>query len=80
MIVLGWFDLLLLLLLVVTLVGGVSRHFWWPVTVVVVVVGIIFVERLVPGTLAAAGEAIRDIDQINVQMPHIRIPVEFTTR
>jgi hypothetical protein len=70
---LGFIDILLLALLIIALFYSLRARFMWPFLIMLIIVIVIQLERLLPGTLAAIGLAIHQIDVINEQMPHVRI-------
>jgi len=73
MISLGLIDLLLIVILVVTLFSTFRTHTILPFAIVFVLVFLIELERFAPGSLTAMQTAIRSIDSINAQLPHIQI-------
>ncbi len=73
MISLGLIDILLVLLVVGMFLYSSRRHAMLPFYVVLVLVVLIEIERLAPGVLAAAGNAIHGIDAVNKQLPHVEI-------
>ncbi len=73
MISLGLIDILLVLLVVAMFIYASRRRALLPFYVTLVLVVLIEIERLAPGALAAAGNAIHGIDAINKQLPHVEI-------
>ena len=73
MINIGLIDLLLLLVLVGSFIYSLRVHNLLLFAVVFVIIILIEVERLVPGTMTALGQAFRTVDTINEQLPHIQI-------
>ena len=73
MISLGLIDLLLMVVLLVTLFSAIRTHTVLPFAIVLTFVLLIELERFAPGSLTAMQSAIRDIDTINEQLPHIQI-------
>ncbi len=73
MINLGVIDLLLLVILIVAFMNALRRRGWLAFAIVLVIVFIIELERLAPGTMTAIGNGIHAIDQVNAQLPHVRI-------
>ena len=73
MINLGLIDLLLIILLLVTFFSGLRTHSMLPFALTLALVVLIEMERFAPGSLTAMQSAIRGIDSINEQLPHIQI-------
>jgi hypothetical protein len=73
MINLGVIDILLLLVLLVTLALSIQRRRMAPFYVALALILLIEVERLFPGTMAAIGDGIHQIDVFNQRLPHIQI-------
>ena len=73
MINLGLIDLLLLLVLFVSFLYSLRTHNLLPFSAILIIILLIELERLVPGTMTALGKGIHSIDEINAQLPHIRI-------
>jgi hypothetical protein len=73
MISFGLIDLLLIIVLLLTFVGALRARTILPFAVVLVIVSLIELERFAPGALTAVQTAIRGIDSINNQLPHIQI-------
>lgn len=80
MINLGLIDLLLLVILIVAFVYALRRRGWLIFAIVLIVILLIELERLVPGTMTALGDAIHAIDQVNAQLPHIQIQPIITVQ
>lgn len=73
MISIGIIDLILIFLFLLMLFLSLRRRrLGLSILFAVLLFGII-VERLVPGTLASLGNAIRGIDQVNTAGPHLEI-------
>ena len=73
MINIGLIDLLLLLILIGSFFYSLRMHNLLPFSVILIIILLIELERLVPGTMTALGRAFHTIDEINEQLPHIRI-------
>jgi hypothetical protein len=73
MISLGLIDLLLIVILLVTFFSAVRTHTYLPFAIVFVLVVLVELERFAPGSFTAMQTAIRNIDSINEQLPHIQI-------
>ncbi len=73
MINLGVIDILLVVILLAVFVYASRRKEMMTFYVVLVIVLIIELERLVPGSLQALGNAIRGIDTVNASLPHVSI-------
>jgi hypothetical protein len=73
MISLGLIDVLLIIVLLVTFFGALRTHTILPFALVLTLVIMIELERFAPGSLTAVQSAIRRIDAINEQLPHIQI-------
>jgi len=80
MINLGFIDVLLLVLLLLTLWRAIRTHNLLPFTISLIIVILIELERLVPGTMAFMGNAVRTIDSVNEQLPHIQISPIITIK
>ncbi len=80
MINLGVIDILFLLILIGAFVYASRRHNRLVFYVVLVLVVLIELERLVPGMLTVAGNAIHGIDDFNRQMPHVEISPVVTIK
>lgn len=73
-------DILVILLLVATLSFSIKKRrmsYFFLTLFLFVVLG---VERLAPGTLAAIGDGIRQIDVLNQRLPHVQIEPIITIR
>ena len=73
MINLGLIDVLLIIILLATFVSALRRRTLLPFAIVLVLVILIELGRFAPGSLTAMQSAIRGIDSINKQLPHIQI-------
>ncbi len=73
MINLGIVDLILILLFVLMIYYSLRRRGLGLSILIAVLLLAVIVERLVPGTLASIGNAIRGIDQVNAAGPHLEI-------
>ncbi len=73
MINLGLIDLLLLVILFVSFVFAIRRRTWLAFAIILVIILFIELERLLPGTMTAIGNAIHSIDALNAQLPHVQI-------
>ena len=73
MINLGIVDLILILLFVLMVYLSLRRRGLGVSILIAVLLLAVILERLVPGTLASIGNAIRGIDQVNVAGPHLAI-------
>jgi hypothetical protein len=73
MISLGLIDVLLIAVLLVTFIRALRTHSLLLFVIVLVVVFLIELERFAPGSLTGIQGAIRGIDTINKQLPHIQI-------
>ena len=73
MISLGIIDLILILILVALIYVTARRRRSLGVFVAIVIVALIVLERVIPGTLASIGGAIRSMDAINNALPHLLI-------
>jgi hypothetical protein len=73
MINLGLIDVLLVLVLLFSFFYSVRTRYFLPFSIALIVVLLIELERLVPGSMTALGNAIHSIDAINEQLPHIQI-------
>lgn len=73
MISIGLIDLLLVAILVVSFISALRTHTILPFAIVLVLVFLIELERFAPGTFTALQTAVRSIDSINEQLPHIQI-------
>jgi len=80
MINLGFIDVLLLVLLLLTFWRAIRTHNLLPFIISLIIVLLIELERLVPGTMAFMGNAIRTIDLVNEQLPHIQISPIITIK
>lgn len=73
MINLGLIDVFMLVLLVLMFIYSARRRMMLPFYVTLVLLLLIELERLVPGVLAALGNAVHGIDAVNAQLPHVEI-------
>ena len=73
MINLGLIDVLLVLVLLFSFFYSVRTRYFLPFSIALIVVLLIELERLVPGSMTALGDAIHSIDAINERLPHIQI-------
>jgi hypothetical protein len=73
MINLGLIDLLLLVILFASFVYALRRHSWLTFSIILIIIFLIELERLLPGTMNAIGNAIHAIDVVNAQLPHVQI-------
>jgi len=73
MINLGLIDVLLVLVLLFSFFYSIRTRYFLPFSIALIVVLLIELERLVPGSMTALGDAIHSIDAINEQLPHIQI-------
>ncbi len=80
MINLGVIDILFLLILIAAFVFASRRHNMVIFYTVLVLVILIELERLVPGMLTAAGNAVHGIDTFNQQLPHVEISPVITIK
>ena len=76
----GVIDLLLILILILAFYFGSRRRTTGLFIVLVAIFLIILTERLAPGSLAALGNAIHQIDAINAAGPHLTIAPIITFR
>jgi hypothetical protein len=72
MITLGVVDIILLIVLLILIYFSTRRRSL-PFYVAIAVIGLITLERLVPGTMAGLGNGIRSLDAINSALPHVQI-------
>jgi hypothetical protein len=77
---LGVFDIVLLVLLVIALAYARRRREMMFFYFILALLVVIEVERLAPGSLRLAGEAIRGINAINAGLPHLEIQPIITIR
>ena len=80
MISIGLIDLLLIIILLVTFIGALRARTILPFAIVLVIVTLIELERFAPGSFIAMQSAIRGIDSINNQLPHIQVSPIVTIR
>lgn len=73
MISIGIIDLILIFLFVLMLFLSLRRRGLGLSILFAVLLFVVIVERLVPGTLASLGNAVRGIDQVNAAGPHLEI-------
>jgi hypothetical protein len=73
MISLGIIDVILIVLLVLMLYLSLRRRGLGLSILIAVLLFAVIVERLVPGTLASIGNAVRGLDQVNAAGPHLEI-------
>ncbi len=73
MVSLGIIDIVLIILLLVALSTASRRRNAGLALIVIALLLVIFLERFVPGSLAALGNAIRGIDRVNDNGPHLTI-------
>jgi hypothetical protein len=73
MINLGLIDVLFMFLLLVAFFAGLRKHTMLPFALVLIIVLLIELERFAPGSMTSIQSAIRSIDSINEQLPHIQI-------
>jgi hypothetical protein len=73
MIILGVVDIILLAILIALIYVSARRRRSLAIYVAIGILGLIVVERVVPGTLASLGSGIRSLDAINNSMPHLQI-------
>jgi hypothetical protein len=73
MISFGLVDLLIILLLLATFLAGLRSRTMLPFAILLVFSLLIEMERFAPGSLNSAQSAIRSIDSINEQLPHLQI-------
>jgi len=73
MISLGLIDVLLIIVLLVAFFSALRTRTLLPFAIVFTVVALIELERFAPGSLTVMQKAIRGIDSINAQLPHIQI-------
>jgi predicted branched-subunit amino acid permease len=72
MISLGIVDLILVLLFVLMIYLASRRRGQRVSTLLAVLLLAVILERLVPGTLASIGTAIRGLNQVNAAGPHLQ--------
>jgi hypothetical protein len=80
MINLGMIDILFLVVLIATFVVASRRRTMLAFYIVLVLIILIELERLLPGMLTAAGNAIHGIDAFNQQLPHVEISPVITIK
>lgn len=73
MINLGVIDILLLIVLAGTLFQALRTRNLLPFFIVLIIILLIELERLIPGTMTALGNAIHSIDVVNEKLPHVQI-------
>ena len=73
MISIGIVDLVIAVLLILIAIVAVRRRLYTRLYLVLAILLVFMVERLVPGTLNALGNAVHSIDRINDLGPHLTI-------
>jgi diacylglycerol kinase len=73
MISIGIVDLVIAVILLIIATVAVRRRLYTRLYLVLAILLVFMVERLVPGTLNALGNAVHSIDRINDLGPHLTI-------